>query len=70
MHFKGNDDFNVACWMVLCQVIIRYQFCGNNQGVRRGRKYLHKKEASTDMVRYWTHPDVPVFLQIFRCDNC
>lgn len=32
--------------------------------------YSHKKEASTDVVGNWTHPDVAVFLQILRCDHC
>lgn len=26
------------------------------------QRYLHEKEASADMVRNWTHPDVTVFL--------
>lgn len=32
--------------------------------------YSHKEEASTDMIRHWTHPDVAVFLQILRRDHC
>lgn len=32
--------------------------------------YSHKKEASTNMIGHWTHPDVPMLLQILGCDDC
>lgn len=40
------------------------------KNVRDSVQYSHEEEASTDMVGNWTHPDVAVFLQIFRCDHC
>lgn len=51
----------LLCQLISVEIIKRLERVG---------KYLHKKEASTDVVGYWTHPDVSMFLQIFRRDYC
>lgn len=40
------------------------------QNQKKRNAYSHKEEARADVVRHRTHPDVPVFLQVFGCDHC
>lgn len=56
----------LAAMPTLVLMLMMLSFCGNHKGV----KHSHKKEASTDVVGNRTHPDVAMFLEIFRCDHC
>lgn len=33
-------------------------------------KYLHKEKTCADMICIWNYPDVPMLVQVWRCNNC
>lgn len=59
--FCCDDESNICCCILTqCTFTRRWTW----------RKYSHKKEASANMIGHRTHPDVTMFLQIFRRNNC
>lgn len=50
-------------------LLLHLRLLGVDVGISYLSILIHKKEASADMVRHWTHPDVAMFLQVLRCNH-